>query len=86
MKSIIDSRDLNTRLHNLYRNRELIEFAHSKEMFNQQALAIWTEWLKYQMKTPATPGSIQAELDVLDTPEFNKGCWELDNGYEEEFA
>ena len=81
MTSIIDAQDLNARLQALYTNRKLLEFINDTQWFDQQVLDIWTEWLKYQTKYPSQPGSIQAVLDSLDTPEFNKGCWELDNGY-----
>ena len=86
MKSILDAQDLHSRLHSLYRNRELLEFAHSLESFDQQVVAIWTEWLKYQPRWPGSPGSIQEQLNAFDTAEFNKGCWELDHGYDREVA
>ena len=81
MKPILDGKDLDTRLHHLYCQRELLEFLHSSDYFHQQAIAIWQEWLKYETPTSGPDG-----IEELDTPEFHKACWELDNNYYREQA
>ena len=78
---IIDSKDLQRLLHELYGNRQFIQFVFGDEKFNQQALDIWANWLNGEPKTLGEPGSVQ---DYLNSPEFQKMCWELDNGYFED--
>jgi hypothetical protein len=80
MRSIDDARDLNAILHNLYSNRQLLEFAQGPDWFDQQVTDVWTEWLKYG-RYPGKPGSIQEFCNSIDTVDFNRACWELDNDY-----
>jgi len=79
---IIDSKDLQRQLHELYGNRQFIQFVFGDEKFNQQALDIWANWINGNPKTLGEPGD--ETLDYLNSPEFHKMCWEIENDYFED--